>query len=82
MQLVQADTQRAYEEIREKIVTLELEPGALINEQRLAEDLNIGTAPVREALKLLVHDELVVITSRHGLYVADINIPELEQSEA
>ncbi|UCE52526.1 MAG: GntR family transcriptional regulator, partial [Desulfobacterales bacterium] len=37
------------------------------------------TAPVREALKLLVHDELVVVTPRHGLYVADINIPDLEQ---
>jgi DNA-binding GntR family transcriptional regulator len=79
MELVQADTQRAYEQIREKIVTLALEPGALINEQRLAEELDMGIAPVREALKLLVHDELVVVTPRHGLYVADINIPDLEQ---
>jgi DNA-binding GntR family transcriptional regulator len=79
MQLVQADTQRAYEQIREKIVTLALEPGALINEQRLAEELDMGTAPVREALKLLVHDDLVFVTARHGLYVADINISDLEQ---
>ena len=79
MELVQADTQRAYEQIRERIVTLALEPGALINEQKLAKELDLGTAPVREALKLLVHDDLVVVTSRHGLYVADINIPDLEQ---
>ena len=32
------------------------------------------TAPVREALKLLVHDSLVVITPRHGLYVADASV--------
>ena len=79
MELVQADTQRAYEQIREKIITLALEPGALINEQQLAKELDMGTAAVREALRLLVHDDLVVVTSRHGLYVADINIPDLEQ---
>jgi DNA-binding GntR family transcriptional regulator len=79
MELVQVDTQRAYEQIREKIITLELAPGALINEQHLAEELDIGTTPIREALKLLFHDDLVVVTPRHGLYVADISIPDLEQ---
>jgi DNA-binding GntR family transcriptional regulator len=79
MELVQVDTQRAYEKIREKIITLELAPGSLINEQHLAEELNLGAAPTREALKLLAHDELVFITPRHGLYIADISIPDLEQ---
>ena len=79
MEWVQVDTQRAYEQIREKIITLELAPGALINEQHLAKNLGIGTAPVREALKLLTHDNLVVVSLRHGVYVADINIPDLEQ---
>ena len=79
MELVQVDTQRAYEKIREKIITLELAPGSLINEQHLAEELNLGAAPTREALKLLAHDELVSITPRHGLYIADISMPDLEQ---
>ena len=79
MELVQVDTQRAYEKIRKKIITLELAPGSLINEQHLAEELNLGAAPTREALKLLAHDELVSITPRHGLYIADISIPDLEQ---
>lgn len=79
MELVQVDTQRAYEKIREKIITLELAPGSLINEQHLAEELNLGAAPTREALKLLAHDALVSITPRHGLYIADISIPDLEQ---
>jgi DNA-binding GntR family transcriptional regulator len=39
----------------------------------------MGLAPVREALKLLAHENLVVITPRHGLYVADVNVPDLEQ---
>jgi DNA-binding GntR family transcriptional regulator len=79
MELVRVDTQRAYELIREKITTLELAPGAPINEQHLAEDLDMGLVPVHEALKLLAHDGLVIITPRHGLYVADVSAPDLEQ---
>ena len=79
MELERVDTKRAYELIRERITTIELEPGSVINEQDLAEELEMGLAPVREALKLLAHDNLVVITPRHGLYVADVNAPDLEQ---
>jgi DNA-binding GntR family transcriptional regulator len=79
MELVRVDTKRAYELIRERITTLELNPGSVINDQQLAEDLGMGLVPVREALKLLAHENLVVITPRHGLYVADVNIPDLEQ---
>lgn len=79
MELERVDTKRAYEQIRERITTLELAPGSPVNEQKLAEELGMGLAPVREALKLLAHDSLVVITPRHGLYVADVDIPDLEQ---
>lgn len=79
MELERVDTQRAYELILAKITTLELAPGAAINEQKLAQELNMGTVPVREALKLLAHDSLVVVTPRHGLYVADVSQPDLEQ---
>jgi DNA-binding GntR family transcriptional regulator len=79
MELTRIDTQRAYELIRERITTLELEPGSIINEQALAAGLDMGAAPVREALKLLAHETLVIITSHHGLHVADVNVPDLEQ---
>jgi DNA-binding GntR family transcriptional regulator len=79
MELVRVDTQRAYELIRARITTLGLAPGAPINDQRLAEELDMGLVPVREALKLLAHDDLVVVTPRHGLYVADVSVSDLEQ---
>ena len=53
MELVRVDTQRAYELIWEKITTLELAPGAAINEGQLAQELMIGLVPVREAIRLL-----------------------------
>jgi DNA-binding GntR family transcriptional regulator len=79
MELERIDTKRAYELIRERITTLDLAPGAPVNEQTLAQELDMGLVPVREALKLLAHENLVVITRRHGLYVADVNLPDLEQ---
>jgi len=79
MELVAVDTREAYARIREAIVTLELAPGSLLDEQRLAKDLHVGGMPVREALKLLAHDGLVAVTPRHGLYVAAISLPDLEQ---
>jgi len=79
MEIQRVDTQRAYELILEKITTLELAPGAPINEQQLAAGFNTGLTPVQEALRLLEHEHLVRITPRHGVYVADVNLPDLEQ---
>jgi len=78
MELERVDTQRAYVLIHEKITTLELAPGAPIDEGALAKELDLGMVPVRDALKLLVHDHLVDAPPR-GLFVAGINIPDLEQ---
>ena len=72
------DTTRAYELIREKITTLALAPGAPIAAQALAEELEMALVPVQEALKLLAHEELVTITRRHGLYVSDVNVEDLD----
>jgi len=79
MDLVRVDTQRAYELIWDKITTLALKPGAAINEQQLAGELGMALTPVQEALKLLAHEHLVVITPRHGMYVADVSTPDLDQ---
>jgi DNA-binding GntR family transcriptional regulator len=80
MELVRIDTQRAYEIIREKITSLELAPGSPIDEGQLAEELEMGTVPVREALNLLVHDHLVEVEPEaQGLFVSRVEIPDLQQ---
>ena len=78
MELVRIDTQRAYELIREKITSLELAPGTLIDEGKLAEELEMGLVPVREALNLLAHDHLVA-TADQGLFVSKVKISDLQQ---
>ena len=79
MDLVRVDTQRAYELLWEKITTCEVAPGASIDPGQLAEDLGMSLTSVREALALLAHDNLVRVTARHGLYAAEVNLPDLEQ---
>lgn len=79
MELVRVDTQRAYDRLHEMITTLELLPGAPIDEGHLARQLDLGLTPIREALKLLIHDNLVEVSPHGGIFVADVDIPALEQ---
>jgi DNA-binding GntR family transcriptional regulator len=66
-------TDQAYGVLEEQIVTLRLEPGAVLSEARLAAELGFGRTPIREALQRLARESLVVILPRKGILVADIN---------
>ena len=67
-------TDRAYHELEEMIVTLQLLPGTVLSEQALAVRLKIGRTPIREALQRLARDGLVVIMPRRGILVSEINL--------
>ncbi|GII24788.1 GntR family transcriptional regulator [Planosporangium mesophilum] len=69
---------RAYEAIRNKLVTLEIAPGAPIDEERLATELGVGRTPVRAAIKRLAYQKLVVIRPRSGTFAAEMDIADLE----
>jgi DNA-binding GntR family transcriptional regulator len=64
----------AYRRIEELIVTLQLEPGAVLSEAALTARLGIGRTPVREALQRLAKEGLVVVLPRRGVMVSDINL--------
>jgi DNA-binding GntR family transcriptional regulator len=67
----------AYSRIRERIVSLELAPASLIDEQSLAAEIGLGLTPVRQALRRLAWENLVVIMPRRGTLVADVNPADL-----
>jgi len=68
---------KAYHAIRELIVTLELAPGAVIDERALIERLSIGRTPVREALRRLAQERLVEVYPRRGMFVTGVDAREL-----
>ncbi len=72
-------SQQAYEAIKRKIVSLELPPGALIDEAALREELGIGRTPIREALQRLALEKLVVILPRRGTFVSDVRLSDLQR---
>ncbi len=69
----------AYRKIRDKIVRLELPPAAVLDESALAQELGIGLTPIRQALRRLALENLVVILPRRGTLVADLNPQDLQK---
>lgn len=73
--------ERAYELLKEEIITTRMKPGAMIEEAVLVNDLGLGRTPVREALKRLEAERLVVVLPRRGMYVAEVTLAELRELE-
>jgi DNA-binding GntR family transcriptional regulator len=68
---------RAYVELRDRIVTLQIAPGAPIHEDLLSRELGMGRTPVREAIKRLALENLVTVFPRRGTFASEINITDL-----
>jgi DNA-binding GntR family transcriptional regulator len=64
---------RAYFELRDRIVTLKLAPGALIRDEDIMEELQMSRTPIREALLRLSLQGLVDVVPRRGAFVSDVN---------
>lgn len=68
---------QVYERIREAIVQQVLPAGKRIDQNKLAEDLQVSLVPVREAMKTLEGDGLVSIIPRRGAFVTEISLKDL-----
>jgi len=67
----------AYARILERIVSLEMPQGSVVNEAKLREELGIGRTPIREALQRLGRENLVRSVPHRGTFVTDVNITDL-----
>jgi DNA-binding GntR family transcriptional regulator len=69
--------ERAYSEMRERIVTLRLPPGTLLREDELMRELGIGRTPLREAVKRLALENLVAVQPRSGTFVTSVDAADI-----
>jgi DNA-binding GntR family transcriptional regulator len=69
--------ERAYLELRDRIVTLRLAPGTVLREDELMADLGIGRTPLREAVKRLALENLVAVQPRRGTFVTDVEAADI-----
>lgn len=72
-------SRQAYERLRDQIVTLQRAPGSLLDEAELMNSLRLGRTPIREGLQRLAGEGLVLIRPRRGIYVANLNLTDLQQ---
>jgi DNA-binding GntR family transcriptional regulator len=68
---------RAYASLRDRIISLEIPPGAPIKEDALGHELEMGRTPVREAVRRLALENLVTVFPRRGTFASEINITDL-----
>src|SRR5258708_38982835 len=54
-----------------------MQPGSVVNESRLRQELTIGGTPIREALPRLARETLVRSIPHRGTFVTDVNITDL-----
>lgn len=69
--------ERAYAELRSRIVTLRLPPGTLLREDELMRELRIGRTPLREAVKRLALENLVAVQPRSGTFVTSVDAADI-----
>lgn len=63
--------------LRRQILRGELKPGERLMEISLAKRLGVSRTPIREAIRKLEHEGLVVMIPRRGAHVAEITRQEL-----
>ncbi len=69
--------ERAYRLLRERLITLDLAPGSVIDIPLLMKECSLGKTPLTEAIQRLAHEDLLVIHPRRGTVVTH---PTLSQA--
>ncbi|SNT06148.1 DNA-binding transcriptional regulator, GntR family [Anaerovirgula multivorans] len=70
----------AYRTIRENIISLNLEPGSMLSENEIAQELGISRTPVREALIELSKTKMVEIIPQRGSFISKIDYGIIEEA--
>jgi len=71
---------KVYEDIRARIISLDLPPGTMLSRNDLASHYRVSQMPVREALQRLEQDGLVEIYPQSRTVVSSIDIDQLYEA--
>ncbi len=66
-----------YEELKMQILTGKITPGTRMMEVELAESMGVSRTPIREAIKKLEQEGLVIIEPRKGAYASQISVKDM-----
>lgn len=71
-------SRKAYEAIRDRILSGEFAPGAHLKEEELAEVCGVSRTPIRDALRTLSAEDYVRVVPNHGTFVSDYTERDIE----
>ena len=71
--------QLVYGELRERILNLDLAPGARLTEAELAAEMAVSRTPLREALRLLLAEDLVEQLPTGGMLVRRLDLQDMQE---
>lgn len=71
--------QKCIEEMRRRILTLDLQPGTMLDEVLLASEYGISRTPMREIIQRLSGDGYLVIEQNRGAKVAPMDFATMRQ---
>ncbi len=76
----QSLVQRAYREIRRRILDNEYPPAHQVLEKDLAAELGMSRTPLREALVRLQNEDFIQLIPRHGMRVVPLSLEDLRDT--
>ncbi len=71
-------SKRVYEGLRSSILSLELVPGAVIDDARVAQQYAVSRTPIREAFVRLESEGLIVLLPNRGARVAPLDLARIK----
>jgi DNA-binding GntR family transcriptional regulator len=75
-ELFETKSDYAYRQVRDRILSGELQPGAVIQQRELASRIGISTTPLREALRRLKSEGLVALDAHRDAHIAPLRAEE------
>jgi DNA-binding GntR family transcriptional regulator len=71
--------QQAYDYVKTQIINLDLKPGQYITDSQVADELGISRTPVREALRRLEQEGLLINQARRGWKVYTLSLNDIHE---
>lgn len=72
-------SKKAYDFLKKRIINNELKPGEPVDELEISNRLGISRTPVREALKQLEKEHLIIIYPRRGAFITSISLEKIQE---
>lgn len=69
----------AYKHLKDAILTSKLKQGEPISEMAVAEELKMSRTPIREAMRILEHEGLLISYPARGTFVSVITVQDIEE---